>query len=93
MVLLLGTADNDPGHKSLPSQPQAKAQGPHRLARGMGFFEAAKREAGPGMLAWGCALAPDVGHDNGKMAPFALALATGAAMPAPGAPCAPIKPL
>lgn len=95
MTLLLGTADNDPAHRSLPDQPEAKAQGPHRLARGLQFQETAVLEAkAAGVpLAWGCALAPGVGHDNGRMAPFAVAIVTGAAKPAPAAPCAAIKPI
>src|SRR3546814_9157712 len=31
LVVLLGTADNDPHHPSLPDQPEAMAQGPYRL--------------------------------------------------------------
>jgi len=92
LVLLLGTADNDPEHRSLPDQPEAKAQGPHRLARGLAFRETAAKEAGPA-LAWTCALAPGVGHDNGRMAPFAMALVTGKATPIAGADCKEISPL
>jgi len=92
LVLLLGTADNDPAHRSLPDQPEAKAQGPHRLARGLAFRETASKEAGP-KLAWGCALAPGVGHDNGRMAPFAMALITGKETPVAGGICKEITPL
>jgi poly(3-hydroxybutyrate) depolymerase len=92
LALLLGTADNDPKHPSLPDQPEAQAQGPHRLARGQNFYAFSRRAAGPA-LAWTCALAPDVGHDNGRMAPFALALVLGRAAPRPGADCAAIAPV
>jgi poly(3-hydroxybutyrate) depolymerase len=92
MTLLLGTADNDPAHRSLPAQPGAKAQGPHRLARGQAFFAEAVRQGGPA-LAWRCALAPGVGHDNGRMAPFALTLIRTPAAVAPARPCAPIAPI
>lgn len=92
LVLLLGTADDDPRHPSLPDQPGARAQGPHRLARGQGFYAHGRAAAGPA-FAWRCALAPGVGHDNGAMAPFALALVLGLASPAPGADCAPIAPV
>jgi poly(3-hydroxybutyrate) depolymerase len=89
LALLLGTADNDPKHPSLPDQPEAQAQGPHRLARGEAFYAAAKQAAGPG-FAWTCSLAPGVGHDNGRMAPFALALILGQETPTAGAGCAAI---
>jgi poly(3-hydroxybutyrate) depolymerase len=94
MTLLLGTADNDPAHRSLPDQPEARAQGAHRLARGLQFRETAVEgaKAAGVPLAWGCALAPGVGHDNGRMAPYALAIVTGTARPEPGAPCAVIAP-
>jgi poly(3-hydroxybutyrate) depolymerase len=92
LTLLLGTADNDPAHPSLPDQPGARAQGPHRLARGQAFYDFARQAAGPG-LAWACALAPGVGHDNGRMAPFALAIVLDRAQPRPGADCAPVAPV
>ncbi len=94
MTLLLGTADNDPSHRSLPAQPEAKAQGPHRLARGKQFRETAVVEAkAAGVpLAWGCALAPGVGHENGRMAPYALAIVTGVVKAEPGAPCSVLQP-
>jgi poly(3-hydroxybutyrate) depolymerase len=91
LTVLLGTADNDPAHRSLPSQPGAKAQGPHRLARGQAFFAEAVRLGGPG-LAWRCALAPGVGHDNGRMAPFALTLMRSPETVSVGAPCRAIGP-
>lgn len=76
MTVLLGTADNDPNYPSLPREPEAMAQGPHRLARGLNFFAAAKAAAARGgaPFNWSCALAPGIGHDNGGMAPFAIAV-------------------
>ncbi len=76
MTVLLGTADNDPNYPSLPRDPEAMAQGPHRLARGHAFFAAARADATKRgvVFAWSCALAPGIGHDNGGMAPFALAV-------------------
>lgn len=91
LVLLLGMGDNDPAHPTLPDQPEARAQGPHRLARGLNYFARSRAMAG-GRLAWRCALVPGVGHDNGAMAPFALALVLGQASPQPGADCAAIAP-
>ncbi len=76
MTILLGTADNDPDYPSLPREPEAMAQGPHRLARGRGFFAATRADAAERALpyTWDCRLVPDVGHDNGRMAPFGIAV-------------------
>lgn len=76
MAVLLGTADIDPYYPSLPRQPQAMAQGRHRLERGQKFYSVAREDAAARQLPfnWRCALAPGVGHDNGKMAPFAVAI-------------------
>lgn len=79
LVVLLGLADNDPNAESLRKAPEAMAQGPHRLARGNSFFEAAKQIAlqleTP--FAWKRAYAPDVGHSNGAIAPYAAMVAFG----------------
>ncbi len=90
LILLLGTADNDPKHRSLPSQPEAQAQGPHRLARGKAFFAFARQQAKAQKipLGWRCYLAPDVAHDNGRMAPFAIALLLAPNASSPSAECA-----
>jgi hypothetical protein len=75
-VLQLGEADTDPDHPSLPRQPWAVAQGPHRFARGGNFrrvAEAAAAELGV-PLAWRVATVPGVGHSNAGMAEAALAL-------------------
>ncbi|WP_133064412.1 hypothetical protein [Sandarakinorhabdus cyanobacteriorum] len=74
MLLMQGTADNDPNHSSLPRQPEAMAQGPHRLARGMAFFAAAPSAAADAKVSfgWSCVLVPDVAHDNGGMAPYVV---------------------
>ncbi len=76
MTILLGTADNDPAYPSLPREPEAMAQGPHRLARGNAFFAATRTDSAARDLpyAWDCRLVPGVGHDNGRMAPFAIAV-------------------
>lgn len=76
MTVLLGTADNDPNYPSLPRDAEAMAQGPHRLARGHKFYAVARTDADRQKLpfAWNCALAPGIGHDNGGMAPFAIAI-------------------
>lgn len=76
MVVLLGTADNDPDYPSLPRQVQAMAQGPHRFERGQKFYHTARSDAAArkAPFRWQCAFAPGIGHDNGKMAPFAVAI-------------------
>lgn len=79
MIVLLGAADNDPNHSSLPHQPEADAQGPHRFARGQKFYSDARAAATRANVsfAWSCIVAPGVGHENGKMARFAVRLITG----------------
>lgn len=95
LTLLLGTADDDPKHRSLPSQPEAMAQGPHRLARGKGFYAFARKAAGQQQAAfgWSCALAPGVAHDNGRIAPYAVALLLAPGQPPAGADCTAISPV
>ncbi|MGE0698798.1 MAG: alpha/beta hydrolase [Hyphomicrobiaceae bacterium] len=80
VVVLLGEADNDPAHSSLPRQPGAQAQGPHRLARGRHFFEAARSQAAARGVAfnWTLVTVPAVGHDNAGMAARAAALVAAA---------------
>jgi poly(3-hydroxybutyrate) depolymerase len=82
VVILLGDQDIDPNHSSLPRDPPAMAQGPHRLARGHAFFSAAeaaaKRLEVP--FNWRLIEVPGVGHSNGGMADAALrAMAGGVA--------------
>jgi hypothetical protein len=75
MTILLGTADDDPNYPSLPREPEAMAQGQHRLARGRAFYAATRADAAARHLpyAWDCRLVPGVGHDNGRMAPSGIA--------------------
>ncbi len=93
MVVLLGTADNDPDYPSLPRQPQAMAQGPHRLERGQKFYRIARADAAARRVPfqWQCAFAPGIGHDNGKMAPFAVAILLDRVKLEPGKDCRPIS--
>jgi len=86
MLIMQGTADNDPNYPSLPRQPEAMAQGPHRLARGKAFYAAAQdaaKQAGV-RFGWSCALVPDIGHDNGGMAPYAIRLLRAGPLPTGG---------
>ncbi len=94
MLLMQGTADIDPNHSSLPRQPEAMAQGPHRLARGKAFFAAAQtaaQQAGV-RFGWSCVLVPDVGHDNGGMAPYVVEILKASNLPT-GGECRPLKKL
>lgn len=93
MILLLADADNDPQHRSLPHQPEADAQGPHRLARGQNFYGEARKTAQREKLpfAWSCVIAPGVAHENGKMADFAARLINRVKTHA-GADCEKIQP-
>lgn len=76
VVVLLGTEDNDPAHKSLPVQPQAKKQGLHRLARGEAFFAAGRESASEIGVPFGWRLrhVPGVAHSNDGMARAAAPL-------------------
>jgi poly(3-hydroxybutyrate) depolymerase len=78
VVILLGDQDIDPNHRSLPRDPQAQAQGPHRFARGHAFFAAAeaKAKALGAPFAWRLRVVPGVGHSNAGMAAGALAAFT-----------------
>jgi poly(3-hydroxybutyrate) depolymerase len=74
LIVLLGTADTDPNDENLRRTPQAMVQGPHRFARGQYFFATARRESAElGVpLAWRLATAPEIGHSNKLMTPFAV---------------------
>jgi poly(3-hydroxybutyrate) depolymerase len=67
-TILLGEADSDPTHHSLPKHAEALAQGAHRFARGQAFA-AAMQAAGS---RWEVATVPGVGHSNLLMAPAAV---------------------
>jgi poly(3-hydroxybutyrate) depolymerase len=74
-VILLGEADVDPNHHSIPKAPEAMAQGLHRFARGLGYFKAASEQSVRlGVpFGWKIVTAPGVGHSNAAMAAFAAA--------------------
>jgi poly(3-hydroxybutyrate) depolymerase len=89
MTILLGTADIDPNHRSLNRDADAMAQGPHRYARGLSYFAAARAQAEQRgvALAWTCVTAPGIAHDNAGMAPFAAPILLGRGPRADGPPC------
>lgn len=76
VVVLLGDADIDPQHPNLPSDPQARAQGPHRLARGQHFFATAQLQAQAqgAEFRWLLQTVPGVGHSDRGMGPAAMQL-------------------
>jgi len=75
LVVLLGTADDDPAYPNLRRTPEAMAQGPHRLARGEFFFQSAAAAAAAlgADFGWTLEKVEGVGHDNGDMAQAAAA--------------------
>lgn len=70
MTLLLGSLDHDPASENLRRSRPAMAQGPHRLARGHHFIEAAADAAlRRGLrLNWTAEVIENVGHKDRAMA-------------------------
>jgi len=65
VVYLLGELDHDPAHQALDRSCAARAQGPHRLARGLAYFDyLSYRHA---ELAHRCWRVPGVGHHGDAM--------------------------
>ncbi|MEZ5937274.1 MAG: hypothetical protein R3C52_03545 [Hyphomonadaceae bacterium] len=79
MTVLLGTGDIDTEQSSLNRTEMAMRQGPHRLARGRHFFEAgrARAEALNCTFRWRLAYAPNIPHDNSRMALHAVSFLVG----------------
>ncbi|WP_426957227.1 alpha/beta hydrolase [Muricoccus radiodurans] len=76
MTVLAGEADTETSGPSLPSQPAAIAQGPHRFARARHYFEAGKAEAARRGVPFGWQLVtvPHIGHDGAAMSRVAASL-------------------
>jgi poly(3-hydroxybutyrate) depolymerase len=73
LTILLGTEDIDRNDPNLRKNEQADRQGLTRFSRGHSFLAAARMHAGKETpISWKIAYAPGIGHDNGKMAPFAI---------------------
>lgn len=70
MVILLGNDDTDENATDLPKNPEAIAQGTHRLARGLSHFDRCKAIADSlGVpFGWRLVIAPGVGHDDAQVA-------------------------
>ncbi|CAN1507947.1 hypothetical protein MCEMSEM23_00690 [Rhabdaerophilaceae bacterium] len=75
LLVLLGDRDIDPNHHQLNNSEGARAQGPHRFARGHFFFAAAEKEAKRlGVpFGWKKIVVPGVAHSNIHMAAAAAA--------------------
>lgn len=78
LLVLLGTADTNPNHRTLRVTPEANAQGAHRYARGHSFVLAGKHRAKINQVPfnWSISYAPRIGHKNGQMASFASSFLT-----------------
>lgn len=84
LTILLGTEDIDRNDPNLRINEQADKQGKTRFDRGHSFLTDARKQAGDVTpLRWKIAYAPGVGHDNGRMAPFAIPHLLGGATSAP----------
>jgi hypothetical protein len=70
LVILLGDADADENARDLPKNPEAIAQGPHRLARGLAHFDQCQAIAGRlrTPFGWRLVVAAGVGHDDAQVA-------------------------
>jgi hypothetical protein len=70
MTVMLGEADTDPNHYQLRRTKDAMRQGANRFARGMTFFETAKRDAAARNCAfnWTLHTVPGAAHEQEKMA-------------------------
>lgn len=69
LTLYLGTADNDPEHPSMDRGESALRQGPHRYARGLACFAAARALAAERgwEFNWRLVEAPGIAHDAAQM--------------------------
>ncbi|HEY8609766.1 MAG TPA: alpha/beta hydrolase [Roseomonas sp.] len=76
MTILSGEEDRAVSGPSLPSQPEALAQGPHRFARALFYFEAGRAEAARRGLPfnWKRVTVPHIGHDGAAMSRVAASL-------------------
>ena len=65
VIYLLGESDCDPQHQALDRSCAANAQGPHRLARGLAYFDYLCRRHP--RLVHRCWQVPGVGHNGQRM--------------------------
>lgn len=78
-TILLGEEDTNEEDAVLLKSPEAMRQGPHRLARGLTYFETARREAARvgADFNWRLVTVPGVGHSNKRLAPHAARILVG----------------
>ena len=76
MTILAGDQDIETSEPSLPSQPEAIAQGPHRFARAHNYLKAGQAEATRRGVACNWQLVPvaGIGHDGAAMSRVAAAI-------------------
>jgi hypothetical protein len=76
MTILAGDRDTETGGPSLPSSPEAIAQGPHRFARAHHYLDAGRAEGARRGVACNWRLVPvaGIGHDGAAMSRVAAAL-------------------
>ncbi|MCH9694185.1 MAG: alpha/beta hydrolase [Gammaproteobacteria bacterium] len=77
VVILLGKEDTNQTASTLRKTPEARAQGPHRLARGYTMYRTAKGRAEELDLTfnWQIFVVKGADHNNAKMTPAAAAIA------------------
>ncbi len=74
VIYLLGTADSDPHHAALDISCGAEAQGPHRYARGLAYFQV-MRARNPDRLNQKLWEAPGIAHESRRVLSSACGLA------------------
>ncbi|MEO3474799.1 alpha/beta hydrolase [Roseomonas sp. CAU 1739] len=76
LLILAGTADVQRSGPSLPSNPEAVAQGPHRFARAHNFLRVAREEAARRGVPchWRIESVPGIGHDGDAMSKVCAAI-------------------
>ncbi|MDB5370058.1 MAG: hydrolase [Roseomonas sp.] len=84
LLILAGEQDIETSGPSLPAQPAATAQGPHRFARAANYLAAGQAEAARRGVAcrWRLVKVPHIGHDGDAMSRVAASLWFDDAMPA-----------
>lgn len=83
LLILAGEQDIETSGPSLPAQPAAIAQGPHRFARAQTYFAAGQAAAERRGIAcnWRLVTVPHIGHDGAAMSRVAASLWFDKAMP------------
>lgn len=76
LLILAGDADIETSGPSLPSNPEAIAQGPHRFARAHNFLRFAREEAARRGVPchWRLEVVPGIGHDGNAMSKVCAAI-------------------